>query len=319
MALSLTARSLAALPFLFLLHACATTSHPLAPAKLGAPRTTAQLLEMVDQPGPVLLETVNAADWEVPLGGLVNLDHPTARAAHLTDHPEPIQVFFHALRHPQQGLWIIDTGVEKALRDDPGAAAIRGLVASVMHVDRMQIHAPLAEWLSRAGAPLQGVLLTHLHPDHITGLADAPASAQVIGGPGEGRGRAFVNLLLQANVDRTLDGKGPLQEWAFEEEKGAGREGALRFDGVLDVFGDATVFALWVPGHTPGSTAYLVRTPQGPVLLTGDCSHTRWGWDNGVEPGSYTEDHQRNALSLGKLKQLVALHPKIEVRLGHQR
>jgi N-acyl homoserine lactone hydrolase len=73
-----------------------------------------------------------------------------------------------------------------------------------------------------------------------------------------------------------------------------------------------------VPGHTQGSTAYLVRSTHGPVLLTGDTSHTRWGWEHGVEPGTATVDGARNRASLLQLKALVARHPRIEVRLGHQ-
>ena len=88
---------------------------------------------------------------------------------------------------------------------------------------------------------------------------------------------------------------------------------------MLDVFGDGSVWALWVPGHTPGSTASLVRTPRGPVLLTGDASHTRWGWDNQVEPGTFTGDAARGAQNFKKLRAFVAAHPEVEVRVGHQR
>jgi glyoxylase-like metal-dependent hydrolase (beta-lactamase superfamily II) len=87
---------------------------------------------------------------------------------------------------------------------------------------------------------------------------------------------------------------------------------------VLDVFGDGSLWALWTPGHTPGSTAYLARTTTGPVLFTGDTCHTAWGWHNQVEPGSFTADHARNAESLGRLEALVREHPQIDVRLGHQ-
>jgi glyoxylase-like metal-dependent hydrolase (beta-lactamase superfamily II) len=313
----LAAASIAAL----LLHGCAATSHPIQKSTLGMPRTTQDLLAVIDQPGPVALETVNSADWAVPLGGLVNLDHPKAKAAGLADKDEPIQIYFHALRHPTKGLFIVDTGVEKNLRDDRDHAAVRGMVSGFMHFEKMKFNAPLGEWLAKAGAPLQGVFLTHLHLDHITGLADAPATAQVIGGPGEGGARAFSNLVVQGNTDRALEGKGPLGEWAFAPAaaKSVTPAAPLAFDGVLDVFGDGSVWALWVPGHTPGSTAYLVRTPTGPVLLTGDCSHTRWGWENGVEPGSFTGDQEQNAVSLALLRRLVAEHPAVEVRLGHQR
>jgi glyoxylase-like metal-dependent hydrolase (beta-lactamase superfamily II) len=78
------------------------------------------------------------------------------------------------------------------------------------------------------------------------------------------------------------------------------------------------VFAIYTPGHTDGSTAYLVRSTQGPVLLVGDTSHTQWGWDHGVEPGDFTRDQVRNRANLRKLKALVARHPSIQVRLWHQ-
>jgi N-acyl homoserine lactone hydrolase len=87
---------------------------------------------------------------------------------------------------------------------------------------------------------------------------------------------------------------------------------------VVDIFGDGSAFAISVPGHTPGSTAYVVRTPKGPALLTGDTCHTRWGWEHPVEPGSYTADQPMNLKSLLMLKELAGRHPTMEVRLGHQ-
>ncbi|MES1205859.1 MAG: MBL fold metallo-hydrolase [Pseudomonadota bacterium] len=92
-----------------------------------------------------------------------------------------------------------------------------------------------------------------------------------------------------------------------------------RFTGVLDLFGDGSLFAIWVPGHTAGSVAYVARTPRGPVLFTGDTSHTRWGWEHDVPPGKFSSDRERNATSLAALRGLAARHPALEVPLGHQR
>jgi glyoxylase-like metal-dependent hydrolase (beta-lactamase superfamily II) len=158
-----------------------------------------------------------------------------------------------------------------------------------------------------------GVFLTHLHPDHLTGMADVAAGTPVHAGPGEASERGFVNVFLQPNIDRALAGKGLLSAWPFAPEV----DGA--FEGVVDIFGDGSAWALWVPGHTGGSTAYLLRTPRGPVLLTGDACHTRWGWDHAVEPGSFSSDVPHSAESLARLQRLVAEHPGVEVRLGHQR
>lgn len=292
---------------------CAATSHPTQRGALGTVRSTQDLLAVIDAPGPVVVETVASADWAVDRGGLINLDHPKAKAAGLKDGDEPIQIYFHVLRHPSQGLFLVDSGMEKRLRDDPGNAAIRGLVASVMHAEKVKVHDALGDWLVRQAEPVKGVFLTHLHLDHISGVPDLPAATALYAGPHEGGDHAFMNLFTQGTADRQLEGKGPLQEWPFAADPSG------RFEGVLDVFGDGSVWALWVPGHTLGATAYVVRTPQGPVLLTGDACHTRWGWDNGVEPGSFTADRPRNAVALERLRRLASEHPKLDVRLGHQR
>jgi hypothetical protein len=52
--------------------------------------------------------------------------------------------------------------------------------------------------------------------------------------------------------------------------------------------------------------------------MVGDASHTRWGWEHDVTPGDLTSDLETNAKSLAQLRALVAAHPKIQVRLGHQ-
>jgi N-acyl homoserine lactone hydrolase len=296
-----------------LVTGCAASRHPIQRAELGVTRSSADLLAALARPGPVVLETVVACDWQVDRKGLINLKHPSARAARIEPGPEQIQIYFHVLRHPTRGTFIVDTGVETALRDRPKQAAVRGAVARYMKIaDTMKFRVPLGEWLAREAAPLQGVFLTHLHVDHITGMADVPAATPVYSGPGEARARDFLHVFLRRHTDRALAGKPAVREWSYQPDK------AGRFAGVLDIFGDGSVWALWVPGHTPGSTAYLVRTPGGPVLLTGDASHTRWGWDHDVEPGKLSADIPRSAASFKQLRALVAEHPEIAVRLGHQ-
>ncbi|MBK7858673.1 MAG: MBL fold metallo-hydrolase [Archangiaceae bacterium] len=269
------------------------------------------MLAVLDAAGPIALETVVSCDWEVDRSGLINLDHPTARAAGLTDSPEPIQVYFHVLRHPTRGTFIVDTGVERALRDAPDQAAYAGLVAKFMHLERMKVHQPLADWLEREGR-LDGVFLTHLHSDHLSGMPDVPHGTPIYSGPGEAASRGALNFLAQPALNRALEGHEPISELQFQPDPDG------RFAGVVDVFGDGTLWALLMPGHTVGSLAFVARTPSGPVLMTGDTSHTRWGWEHDVEPGWFTDDHAANAASLAKLKQLVAEHPAMQVRLGHQ-
>ena len=288
------------------------TSHPVVDADLGKASSTAELDAVIDKPGVMSVETVVATDWEVPLAGLVNLDHPEAKKAGLHDGPEPIQIFFHAVRHPSHGLYIVDTGVERAFADDPEHALLSGIVGKAMNVDRLKVENHLAGWLEHQKEPLRGVFMTHLHLDHLTGMRDVPNDTPVFAGPGETSTRHWQNLVVKPVTDEALAGKGPIRLWSFQGDPTG------RFAGVLDVFGDGMFWALLVPGHTAGGTAYVARTPDGPVLLTGDTCHTAWGWNHGVEPGTFTRDQPRNAESLKALRDLVAAHPNVDVRLGHQ-
>ena len=288
------------------------SAHATQPSPLGAARGALAMEAVIDQPGPIEVETVVGADWQVDRQGLIDLDAPAAKQAGLQRGPEPIRIFFHALRHPTRGLFLIDSGVERQIGVAPTKSALGWLAARAMHAERMKVKQDLAGWLARQPAPPAGVFLTHLHVDHLLGLPDLAATTPIYAGPGETTGRAALNLVTAPIVDRDLEGKGPILEWPFQPD------GDGRFAGVLDVFGDATLWAIWVPGHTPGSTAFVARTPKGPVLLTGDACHTRWGWDHEVAPGTYSADRKRGGESLRRLEELARRHPRMAVRLGHQ-
>lgn len=288
------------------------STHPTKPSSLGVVSDASKMEALIDVPGPLTAETIVGAQWQVDRSGLINLDHPKAKAAGLVDGLEPIQVNVHVVRHPTRGVFLIDSGIEKALRDDPEHAAIRGPVAKFMKIEKMVVEHDTASVVAAEGGKIAGVLLTHLHLDHVSGLQDVPKGTPIYAGPGETATRDFLHAFVQGSTDRALAGHEPIEELAFSADA------SETFDGVLDLFGDGSLFAIWVPGHTAGSVAYLARTTSGPVLFVGDACHTKWGWENEVEPGSFSHDRPRSAESLKKLEGLVKKHPRIDVRLGHQ-
>jgi N-acyl homoserine lactone hydrolase len=160
--------------------------------------------------------------------------------------------------------------------------------------------------------PLSGVFLTHLHLDHVLGLPDVPHGTPIYVGRGEMRAGGLLNAFTRPTTDRALEGHVAVQEWQFASDPSGS------FAGVLDVLGDGSIFAIHVPGHTRGSTAFVVRTPSGPVLLTGDACHTEFGWNHGVEPGSFSSNLPESRKSLASLEALARRHPELQVRLGHQ-
>ena len=298
---------------ILLLQGCSLTSHPLGKPAPGRASSSAEMERLIDQPGPIELETIDSADWSVPLAGLLNLKRPAAIQAGLKDRDEPIQVYAHLLKHPKFGNYLVDTGVSKKLLDDPGKEGLNWMIRNVMHIEKMQLRKSTAEILQGIDGKLSGVLFTHLHIDHIAGMPDIPNEVPLYIGASVSTDTNLKNMFVHGATDQLLEKKQPLQEWHFQADP------QNKFEGIVDIFEDGSVFAISVPGHTPGSVAYLIRTTRGPVLLTGDTCHTRWGWEHTVEPGDFTEDNERNLANLKRLKNLVASHPQIEVRFGHQR
>jgi N-acyl homoserine lactone hydrolase len=309
------ARLLLLLSILVLCHACSLSDHHVVQSSLGKSSSLAEMEKSIDVPGPIEVETINSADWTVPLAGLLNLKSAAAVEAHLADHPEPIHIFAHVLRHPKFGTYLVDTGVSKQLLDDPSGQGVSWVVRKVMPLDKIEIRESTAQILAGIPGGIQGVFFTHLHVDHISGMPDIPRTVALYVGRSESTQTSFQNAFVRGTTTKLLDGKADLQEWPFrldETQKG------LVIGDVVDIFGDGSAFAISAPGHTPGSTAYVLRTTKGPVLLTGDTCHTRWGWQHSVEPGSYTADQPTNRKSLLLLEGLVKRHPAMDVRLGHQ-
>ena len=300
---------------LIMFQGCSLSDHKVVPSRVGARSSLADLEKVVDRPGPIEVETINSADWTVPLSGLIDLKSAAAQAAHLSDHPEPIHIFAHIIRHPTFGTYLVDTGVAQQLMDDPGGHGVSWLVRKVMPLGKIQIREGTAQILAGIPGGIQGVFFTHLHVDHTSGMPDIPGSVPLYIGRTEVSQTSFENAFVRGTTTKLLKGKAELQEWPFQLNEG---RQSLAIGEVVDIFGDGSAFAISAPGHTPGSTAYLLRTPKGPVLLTGDTSHTRWGWEHGVEPGSYTADQPTNLKSLQMLEQLVKRHPAMDVRFGHQ-
>jgi N-acyl homoserine lactone hydrolase len=294
------------------LSACTQTTHPTKPADLGRPISSAAMESLIDQPGPIELKTIVGADWTADLSGLLNLNDPKAVQAGLKDREESIQIYAYLVRHPTRGFFMVDTGVSKRLVEDPAGLGVGWVLRHFAHIEKMQVRQDTLSVIKSEGAPLKGVFMTHLHLDHISGMPDVPKDVPIYTGPGEPEYSNFENMFVQGMEDRFFEGRSALQEFQFSKDP----DGKL--DGVIDVFGDGSFFAIQSPGHTPGSLAFVARTPTGPVLLTGDTCHTRWGWDHGVEPGTFIDDREHNRKNLLALKALSERHPKTIVKLGHQ-
>jgi len=55
-------------------------------------------------------------------------------------------------------------------------------------------------------------------------------------------------------------------------------------ESVIDIFGDGSFLAIPTSGHSASHLSYILMTNEGAILLTGDASHTKYGFQNNIEP-----------------------------------
>ncbi|MFT7687732.1 MAG: N-acyl homoserine lactone hydrolase [Candidatus Azotimanducaceae bacterium] len=293
-----------------MLGACHATSIDVTRAKFGILKSEVDIQASLRLVGPITMTKHLAAHWEVDRAGLINLDSPKAIAAGLEAGPESIEIYTYSITHPQFGTYLIDSGVSKNFLDAKNNTDLTFIVRAAMNTDSLKVVKTTSAIADSFSEPIKGVLLSHIHLDHIMGLSDLPFGTPVYIGPGDSKLTRAENLFTQGTTDRLLVNVDSLREWPFNPEAPS--------SSAIDLFGDGSVWAIHSPGHTPGSTAYLVQSTNGLQLITGDASHTRWGWINGVEPGTFSTDQPASLKSLTKLKKFVTLNPGTEVHPGHQ-
>lgn len=294
------------------LPACRVTSHPTEPY---APPTVrpapADWDAVLAAPVDVEVHTVVSARWEGNRKGLVNLRHPVAKEAGLKNETIPIVLHVGVIRHPDAGDFIVDTGIDTGLAHGDRDGAARGLLRAATKT--MEPLESLAEIVARLELEVSGVLMTHSHFDHILGLPDLAPEIPVYVGPGELSDRRKLNGLQRSTSRYVFEGRDPVLE--IDPSTTIALD---PFPAVIDLLGDGSIWGILCEGHTKGSMAWLVNAAEGPSLFVGDTSHTRWGWEHGVEPGGFTSDHALNAEALERLRTFVQRHPQTKVYVGHE-
>ena len=182
----------------------------------------------------------------------------------------------YLIRHGNQNM-VWDTGLPAETKNKPMNE--NGMVASI---DRT-----LADQLGQLGvkpADVSVLGISHMHGDHI-GQAAQFTNARLVVGKGD-----FDRL-----AGRPEDS---LKGW-----RGAGKQVTLAAADV-DVFGDGSVVALHLPGHTPDHLALLVKLASGPVLLTGDLYHTTIARQKRAVPG-FNTSREQTLQSMDKFEKLA--------------
>lgn len=187
----------------------------------------------------------------------------------------------YLIRHDGEYL-LWDAGLPASLRQAPPG---NGPMSPSLEVT-------LVEQLARLGVAPRAIAalgLSHAHFDHV-GQAASFARAKLL------VGQADFDSLTAEPTPFGLEPK-LLQPWLT----GGAPVEPVRGD--KDIYGDGSVVMLAMPGHTPGSSALLVRLAKtGPVLLSGDVAIFREQFETGAVP-VFNTDRARSLASMAKLRE----------------
>ena len=185
----------------------------------------------------------------------------------------PVKAFL--IEHPK-GLVLVDAGWNRTVREHPVDALTFPLwFASKPRLPRGQaIDEQLAQ-LGIAPSDLDYVLMTHLDVDHVSGLPLVRDARHIMASAQEIEESASPDVRYEPRLWRGV-GIEPMPLAPDSEAP---------FDQSWDVFGDGTVLAFLMPGHTAGSVVVQLTGRNGFALVVGDVGYNARSWDELRLPG----------------------------------
>jgi glyoxylase-like metal-dependent hydrolase (beta-lactamase superfamily II) len=185
-----------------------------------------------------------------------------------------LRVRYGVFIHPKVGPILIDTGYTSHSLSALGRSALLRAYGHLLS-PKLNLDAQPAWFLQRFGlAPkdIIGIIITHFHADHVSGLAafpDARLIASKVGYPILQQGNSFENIrhgvfpeLLPLNFGARLE--------LIEDHP---RVAVHQLPDSYDIFKDGSVLAVPLPGHAQGHFGVLFAQRKTPLLYATD---TQW-------------------------------------------
>lgn len=233
--------------------------------------------------------------------------------AELSFEPWDFAIASVAVKHPSAGLVIIDPAFGRSIGRDLELAG--PMVMLLMGTERgKQSLVDVMDGAGLSASDVQYALATHTHWDHIGALGDLPNAKVLLprseltwNSPFHG---SFDHGVMTHHLKRAKQNL-----WAFDFN-GPPIDG---FAASFDVFGDGSIVAVPIPGHTPGSTAFLVRGKERTYLFTGDATWTSRGIELPAHKLLTAVDFDLPTLAetIGRLKAFNDNRPDVKIIPAH--
>jgi glyoxylase-like metal-dependent hydrolase (beta-lactamase superfamily II) len=247
----------------------------------------------------------------IHMDACLNLDPKSSKQSECNHVPRDLAVLVHWVHHPRFGDFLIDAGFDDSFTKHPpygNYTEAMALFNWANGVTNWQSQGEdLASQLVRMNVHPKAVFFTHFHPDHTSGVPALNPQTEFI------FGKLEPTFLARAAVANHFLGKSKFSSLDFSRAPTMAPLGAS-----IDVFGDGSLWAISVPGHTDDDVAFLVNGSP-PVLLTGDASHFEWAFKAGVAPRGWDQAGTARAYkSLASLRDFERAHPSVKIVYGHE-
>ncbi len=248
-----------------------------------------------------------------------------------TRKPELMWIFFGRrwLRLPihvyvidhADGLVLFDTGQDRAVVTDPDYWPDPITAFFYRHIFRDIRSGPddtLPAQLERAGyaaSQVDKAVISHLHCDHVGGIADIPQAQLYAGQEGfdymRGRDHPERATVFRDRIEL------PGARWNMIAFEPTDDPSLTPFTEAFDLMGDRTLLVLPTPGHLPGSVSMLVRRDSTPpLLLVGDLCYDQQLLEDDQIPAVCDDPEQLRA-TYAKVRALKEHTPDLLILAAH--
>ena len=224
----------------------------------------------------------------------------------------PIPAFL--IHHPTVGPFLVDTGLHPSVASKPEANL--GRLLTNFGRPKLEPGQDLPAQLRSRGIDAKSirlVVMTHLHIDHASGMAEFP-------------GATFV-LTEEEWTAATEDSRPLLQGYRPEHYDYAFDYRTLSYDGerissystfgrTFDLFGDGSVRLAFTPGHSAGHQSVICRLSDRDLVIAGDVIYTMDQLKGASEPARPFDRHTWRR-SLRELQLFARQYPHAVIVPGH--
>ena len=261
--------------------------------------------EILSSPKSITISTYSTGMMQTDLSGIMNLAHE--QAAGIEDVVVELPVNVSIIHHQEFGAYLIDAGLDSSYVNNPYGTTRGILVKKLMGKGSQEPNTHIAAILGGENIQLQGVWLTHLHPDHTAGIVDLPKNIPYVTGEDE----RYINFRFFMQTDH-LAGIEALYEIDFK--KGIDLP---PFGKGVDLFGDGSFWAIESSGHSKGHVMYFINGVDESVIVTGDACNDQYQFDTGIGPGYFSSDLEKAQNVLESIIIFKERYPEVRMVYGH--